>query len=165
MPSEHSQPAEPGHGAGPGYEVRDTNVRVIVVFLACLFLFMLVVQLALWGLLGAIRDEKSATFVRPDVKPVAVVDQPQRPEEFGIAEQLSQLRGYERRVLAGEEPAGKGSGKSVLPIERAIDILVERGVPPTPGPAKTEAEVVGRSGAPAPPPPPSAVTNPTGDKP
>jgi hypothetical protein len=150
---------QPGE-VGPGYEVRDTNVRAIVMFIAGLFALMLVVEVGLWGLLGSIKDEKSSTFVRPDVRPVAVVDQAQQAEEFGIVEQRKQLRHYESEVLAGKAPAGERSAKSVLPIERAIDILSERGIPPTPGPAKTEAEVNSHSGIPA----PAAATGTKGDK-
>ncbi len=111
-----------------------------------LFVIVAVLQWGLWGMLQGLRDDKIPRFARPDETPVAVVDQPAQPKEFGIDEQLRLLRAYESDVLAGKKPAGKSSSSTVLPIDQAIDLLAERGIPPLPGPSKTEAEVVGSHG-------------------
>jgi hypothetical protein len=131
--------------AGPGYEVRDTNVRTVITFMVVLLVIIAILQMGLWGLLRGLRNDKIPAFTRPDETPIAVVDQPAQPKEFGIDEQLRMLRSHESEVLAGKTPAGKSSSRTVLPIDQAIDLLADRGIPPIPGPPKTEAEVIGGS--------------------
>ena len=147
------QPADSHPSAaaqGPGYEVRDTNVRAIVGFMGCLFLFVFVAQMGLWALLGSYRDGGDEPFVKPVVvAPPALTGTVAPPAEFGIVEQFHRLRSYEDDVLAGKGPAGVSSGKTVISVERAVDLLTDRGIPPLPGPARTEDEVNAHSGAPA----------------
>src|SRR5262249_5456621 len=114
------QPAEVppvGTVLGPGYEVRDTNVRSVVTFIASLFLFLLVCQVALWGLLQAIRGREGAGRFTAESAPDV------------ITEQLTQLRAHGADVLKGEAPAGKEAGKIRISVDRAIDLLAERGIP------------------------------------
>src|SRR5258708_18907909 len=111
MPTESQFPAGhpstttgAGGGGGPGYEVRDTNIRAVVAFLVALTLFVIVSQLFLWGLLRALSGDKpeSATpLTTPDM----------------IHEQ--------RRVLNAKEDA------ALATIDRAIEQIAERGLPVT----------------------------------
>ena len=152
LPADRPANLHPGDAArGPGYEVRDTNVRALVIFIACLFLFVAVAQWGLWALLGLFRDRAGEeAFVKPVSTSSAVTPgQPAPPSEFGINEQLRQLRSYEKGVLAGQGPAGDSSGKTVIAVDRALDLLIERGIPPIAGPAQTEAEVNAHSGGPS----------------
>lgn len=154
LPAGHpTETAPPDALRGPGYEVRDTNVRAVVVFLAGMFLVLLVVVVGLRGLLNSLRGRGSnwdRSVENPDV----------------ITEQLLDLRRYEADVLAGKARAGKeSSGRAVLPIETAIEVLAERGIPPVPGPPKTEAEVNSHSAGGVPADPPRADNNTTGGNP
>jgi hypothetical protein len=125
---------------GPGYEVRDTNVKVVVTFIVGLFVFLAFCEFAIMGLLKVLRTPGAESFT------------PEAPDV--IAAQLRRLRTEESNVLAGTAPAGKNSAETIhIPIDRAIELLAERGIPPIPGPLKTEAEVNGHSGTPAPAPP------------
>lgn len=173
MPNESHLPPDrpadlhpPESAVGPGYEVRDTDVRVVVVFLVSLVLFMIVVQVGLWGMLkGLNSDEKKGdTFVKPEVDVRAAIDSAAKPAEFGILEQYRSLKTYENEVLAGKTPAGKSSGKTYIPIDRAVDLLAERGIAPLPGPMKTEAEVNGHAGTPVSDSTPGAKSKAEGDK-
>lgn len=128
MPNESQYPAgQPasasGVGPGPGYEVRDTNVRAVVTFLVGLTLFLIVAQVFLWGLLRAMsadyKTDAPAVQAAPDM----------------IREQ--------RRNLTALEDASQPS------IGRAIDRIAEAGLPVT-GAGKTEAEVNSHSGVAAP---------------
>jgi hypothetical protein len=125
MPTESQFPAGhpstttgAGGGGGPGYEVRDTNIRAVVAFLVALTLFVIISQVFLWGLLRALSGDKpeSATpLTTPDM----------------IHEQ--------RRVLNAKEDA------ALATIDRAIEQIAERGLPVT-GAGRTEAEVNSHAG-------------------
>jgi len=132
---------------GPGYEVRDTNVWAVLKFIIALGLFIVVCQVALWGLLKSIRGDRTEAF---DPKTTLAVEDDRRAVKLDLTAQRHELRAFEENVLAGKQPAGRNSGKTVIPIDRAIELLAERGVPPIPGPAKTQAEVNAHAGSPAP---------------
>lgn len=132
MTNEASPPAS---GRGPGYEVRDTNVRAVVTFLVGLTLFVVVVQVFLWGLLRGIAE--------PDPRAAAP---PQISNPAQVAELLHALREREDAALAG-----KTGG---LSVDDALRRLAEQGIPPT-GAGKTEADLAAEraksAGAPAAP--------------
>jgi hypothetical protein len=125
---------------GPGYEVRDTNVRSIVVFTIGMFLALTVTQFSMWGLLKVITGGKPER-----------ADPLSGPEVAG--RQLETLRRDEGALLGGygwADPAKKKDGPVRIPIDRAIDLIAERGVPSSGGSARTEVEVNSHSGEPAP---------------
>jgi hypothetical protein len=118
----------PPTGRGPGYEVRDTNVQAVVIFLVGLSLLLLVSQVFLWGLLRGMSSavpEPKAELTTPPMIP-------------GL---LDALHEKEDAVLAGK------AGQSI-PIDDAIRQLVEKGIPPTAA-GLTEADVNSHAGIPA----------------
>ncbi len=166
----HIGPAVVG---GPGYEVRDTNVKAIFVFVVGLFLFLFVAQVGLWGLIKAIsgspapeahRESPYAETPRAgdNVLPARGKITPEVVLE--ITEQRRELRDREKAILgsygrvADEEEKKKGTGKEEekkkggrvrIPIERAIDLIAERGLPATGSAGRTEVDVNSHSGVPA----------------
>lgn len=138
MPNESElhagQPAEAAFaGHGPGYEVRDTNVRSIITFLVGLTLFIIVSQVALWGLFRGISG-----------------GEPEPPSPLSTPAMLTE----QLRALHAREDAALGLGKEAKPgpgrisIDDAIDRLIEQGIPPI-EPSHTEADVNSHSGTPA----------------
>ena len=139
MTVESNPPADPG--VNPGYEVRDTNVRAVVTFLIGLTLFILVVQVALWGLLRGL----SASSAPADAAEVAAAEaQVTAPEMLG--NQLMALRNREADELGLNKGAEAAPGR--LTIEQAIDSIAERGLPAT-APGRTQVDVNSHSGKPA----------------
>jgi hypothetical protein len=126
------QPATGVTDRGPGYEVRDTRVSAIVTFLVGLFLFIIVAQVFLWGLLRSISSDK------PEPGAIAA-------PELILTEQLRQLRKGEDAALGLDTEHKPGPGK--LSINDAIDLLAERGIAPVA--PRTAAEVNSHSGMPA----------------
>lgn len=121
-----SNPPPPEHG--PGYEVRDINVRAVLTFVVGLCLLILVSQVFLWGLLRGMSSavpEPRAEMTTPPMIP-------------GL---LDALHEKEDAVLAGK------AGQSI-PIDDAIRQLVEKGIPPTAA-GLTEADVNSHAGIPA----------------
>ena len=162
-------------GRGPGYEVRDTNVWAVITFIVGLFAALIVTQFGLWGLLNAI-----AGGYRPPAPPASPYAESARPGDvpltppgkvtpevvLEITEQRRRLGAEEDATLGGYAwvdnnndegkpkeggPARVRTGGPVrIPIDRAIELIAERGVPATGGPPRTEVQVNSHSGEPAP---------------
>lgn len=125
---------------GPGYEVRDTNIKTIVLFAVGLVVLLFVSQVGLWVLLKAIRGDRAIDRETPSAPKV-------------IVEQRRQLNAGESALL--DAPAAQirdkdGAVRVRIPIEQAVKLLSERGIPPSTGPARTEIEVNSHDGSPAP---------------
>ena len=136
MTHEHSGDVHAGRG--PGYEVRDTNVRAIVVFLIGLTVLIIVVQVGLWGLLKSIKGEQTGPKL-PLTSPEMITDQ------------RKQLNTRENETLEGYGWVDKKKGAVRIPISKAIDLLAEQGLPAPARPPRTEVDVNSHSGTVVPP--------------
>lgn len=117
---------------GPGYEVRDTNVRAVINFMIALGVLLILVQIGLWimlkGLAGGVPEPHAALSMPP------------------MADgEYYKLRGRETEILGKSAWVDKSAGKVRIPVNRAIELLSERGLPQT-GAGKTEAEMNSHSG-------------------
>ena len=117
-----------------GYEVRDTKVRAIVFFMIGLTLFLVITQFALWALLKGLGGGVSEGHVSLSMPPMA-------------DDEYHKLRKHEEDVLESSAWIDKTAGKVRIPIDRAIELLSERGLPST-GSGKTGAEMNSHSGKP-----------------
>jgi hypothetical protein len=136
MTHENSGDARAGHG--PGYEVRDTNVRAIVIFLIGLTVMIVVVQIGLWGMLKSIKGEQTGPML-PLTSPEMITDQ------------RKQLNTRENETLEGYGWVDKKKGAVRIPIGKAIDLLAEQGLPAPGHPPRTEVDVNSHSGTAAAP--------------
>ena len=123
----HDPAAEHGyaHGRveGPGYEVRDTNVRAVVMFTVGLVVFLIVSEVGLGVMIKTFVTDRPA-------------DPPKLTAFDVIAEQRQSLK-IEEDVKLGENAR--------LPIEAAMDRITRQGVPPI-SPGKTSVDVNGHAG-------------------
>src|SRR4051794_22565718 len=71
-------PAPPRYADGPGYEVRDTNVRAVVTFLMGLVMFMGGAQVVVGGVFELLRKEE-----RP-AGPTTIRTPPLIPEQLRV---------------------------------------------------------------------------------
>ena len=143
--SAETQPSAPE--VGPGYERRDTNVRAVLTFVVSLVLVLVVVQVGLYYFLKGISGRKRAD--RDAASTAARVSGANASAEApaSLHEQLRALRATETAAL--DDPAGPldmKTGTVRIPIQRAIDLLAERGVPEAHGPTRTEVDVNSHSG-------------------
>lgn len=122
MAHETNVPAGPPAEASlaSGYELRDTNVRAIVTFLVFLTVFIVVVQVILWGLLRALSSDK--------------------PEDTGPLTNPETIHVQRQALNAREDEQLKA-------VQAAIDKIAETGLAPVP--ARTAVEVNGHAGKPA----------------
>ena len=116
----------------PGYEVRDTNIRSIIIFAAGLMVALLVAQVSLWAFLKGLNGSTPEPRASLSMPPMA-------DREYNT------LREQENVILGKSAWVDKDAGKVRIPIDRAIELLSERGLSPT-GAGKTEADMNSHSG-------------------
>lgn len=121
--------SEHGHSShGGGYEKRDTTARPIVLFGAGL-LGLIVVSLLLMGGLFNFYDVRE-TRLDQSASPLGAATQPPEPRlQVTPGQDLVGIREREDRQLNGYEWVDRGGGIVAIPLERAMDLVAERGLP------------------------------------
>jgi hypothetical protein len=141
----HDFPPPEGDTQGMGYEHRDTNIRAIVMFGVGLIIVIVAAELVL---LAAYRPLVSRRNPPDNPKPVE-----------NIGRQMRNLYDGQEATLREYGWVDRKAGVVRLPIDRAIDLVAERGVPKGKGP-RTEAEINSDRGSPAPAATPDEKTKP-----
>ncbi len=130
-------------GQDAGYEHKDANIRAIAAFGIGLTVFVILI---LFGLMR-VYDRFYSDRAEPE--------SPQAKEQMGQQmlihqyEQLKKLREREDEELNNPGWVDRKAGVVRVPIDRAIDLVAERGVPAGKGP-KTDIEINSHAGMPAP---------------
>lgn len=111
------------------YERRDLSPRVIGLFLVGLVLTTGLVLLLMWGLF----DYYGARQMRADIPPSPLADVRQIPPEprlqvNGVAD-LQDFRAKEEAALHSYGWIDRKAGSVRIPIDRAKDLLLQRGLP------------------------------------
>lgn len=119
-------------GANPGYEKRDVNTRAIAYSVAVLFALVVASLFTMRWLF----DYFSATqTLGPSASPFTDVRQlPPEPRlQVQPVEDLNRLRENQEEMLSSYGWADRTTGKVRIPIDRAMDLILERGLPTRPG--------------------------------
>lgn len=123
---------DPARGAG--YERSDISLKGAVV----LTLGILVATAGTMLLMRALFDRLATSEARSQsvrTTLVATEPNPLPPEprlQANPVEELREQRATERQALHGYAWVDRKAGRVRIPIERAIDLVVERGAPPRP---------------------------------
>ena len=131
------RPTEPGPAR---VETRDIEVRGLAWFAASLLFSAVVITLVLWGMFrffeGQIagQDPEDTPVVAeqrrrepPSADPAAHFPQPRL--QFNAAEENARQRFAEEHVLASYGWLDAQAGVVRIPIERAMDLVAQRGLP------------------------------------
>lgn len=113
------------------HERRDVPVKAIALFLVGLCVSTMLVALAMWGLfrLFEAQQEKGDPTISPLVANNLKRTPPRPRLETNPLELMTELRAREQKRLEGYSWADQTVGVARIPIERAIDLIAERGVP------------------------------------
>jgi hypothetical protein len=124
------------HTSG-GHELRDARIRPIV--LTAIFLGVLVALVCI-GMAGLFRflGVSSPAVENPMSTPSSQIPPKPRIEEHPAVE-IQQLHNDEDRTLSTFGWADRKQGKVRIPIERAIELQLQRGFPALPPNPKREA--------------------------
>jgi hypothetical protein len=130
--------------AEPGHEVRDISTRVVMGFGVVLVIGAIVVHVAIWLLYLYFGSAAGRASTREF--PLAQVGAPAQPPAPRLQtrprEELNQMRAEEERVLTTYGWVDANAGVVRIPIEQAMRMTLEQGLPVRPGAA---AEPFGRA--------------------
>jgi hypothetical protein len=113
------------------HEETDVNVRAILAFAGALVVSAVVIHLLVW-LLFAFFAAREATRVEPQYPLAAGQIERQPPEprlQTNPREDLRELHDSEDAILGGYGWVDRNAGVVRIPIEEAMKIVVERGLP------------------------------------
>jgi hypothetical protein len=116
---------------GMQHETRDLSTRVVVIFAISLLVGAIVIHVALWGMYTWMGRARDSAYTRE--YPLAPVGAPQPPPAPRLQtqprEDLKRMRQDEDRLLSGYGWADPNAGRVRLPIDRAMQLLLEQGLP------------------------------------
>lgn len=122
-----------------GHETRDAKIQPIVATAAGLALSAALIA---WGVYGIFHFLAAQPVTTAPPNPMSAAEQqfPPTPRiEEHPATELQQLRQQEDKILSSYGWSDKKAGTVRIPIDRAMELELERGFP-TPPPARKEAE-------------------------
>jgi hypothetical protein len=123
-------PAAPAPHDPVAHEHSDVNVRGILWFTAGLIAIGIVIHVAVAMLFAAFERRTASADPAPAPLAQPAGQLPPTPRlQTRPVNDLKALRAEEEALLHGEGPAGEQPGVYRIPIERAKQLIVERGVP------------------------------------
>jgi hypothetical protein len=133
--------------ASPGYETRDANVRGVFNFLVFLSGLLVVAALLSWGLFRYFSRPQPGT---PPASPFEQTRQlPLGPQlQVNPREDLLKYQEQQEQSIENYAWENRGTGTVRVPIERAMELLVQKGLPAQtdtpPAPAEKTAAKAGK---------------------
>jgi len=123
--------AHPGDNPEVHHETSDVNIRAILTFAAALAAIVVIVGVLMWVLFRYLSN-REATRVAP-VYPLAVTQEQRLPPEPRLQTNprgdLEELRDSEEQSLKSYGWVDKTAGVVRIPIEEAMKIVVQKGLP------------------------------------
>ncbi len=125
--TENSHTPAAGNG-GPGYETRDVNVRGAAIFGVTLFTVLVIVIFAMRGLFAYFENTQQ---LGPETTPFnAARELPPVPRlQVDPKQDLARTIEEQKQILESYGWADQGTGKVRIPIDRAMDLILQRGLP------------------------------------
>ena len=121
----------PSGDSGRGHETRDMSVRPIAIFVVGLFVLTSVVLLLMVGLFDYYAARQAKLDVPPS--PLAIREPPPEPRlQVAPAKELEEMRAAEDAVLNSYGWIDREDGVVRIPIDRAMALLLQRGLPVRP---------------------------------
>jgi hypothetical protein len=132
MPEAHPpHTADHGDHSGVHHETTDVNVRGVLLFGAGLFVVAAVVHLLVWVLFGYFAGRESVRGARE--YPLAATQENRLPPEPRLQihprDDLRELHAHEDEVLTSYGWVDKNAGIVRIPIDEAMKIVVQKGLP------------------------------------
>jgi hypothetical protein len=120
------QAAEPAHAS---YEANRVRSRPIFIFGAALVVTTAIILLLMGGLFWRFNRQEAKTDPRPPL--LANTRQPPPAPRLQISpmKDLQTIQAAEEEILSGYGWVDRPNGVVRIPISRALDLLIERGLP------------------------------------
>ena len=126
---------------GPGYETRDVNIRGAYTFALTLFAVLVIV---IFGMRGLFWHFESTQPLGPETTPFkSARELPPTPRlQVDPRQDLAHMKEQQQEILNSYGWADQGTGKVHIPIDRAMDLLLQRGLPVRQQPSAKESQKV-----------------------
>ncbi len=119
-----------------GHEERDTNIRAILWFTASLVGTIMVVLLLVRWAFYAFPEPRVESALSGTAAPVVNELPPEPRLQVHAQEDLKEMRRQEDAVLNSYGWIDRRNGIVRIPIDRAMELLAQRGLPPLKAPGK-----------------------------
>ncbi len=131
---EHIDTHEEPPSEGVGHETRDISTRVVVIFALSLVAGAIVIHFVVWVLFVFYGSLQARAY--PRQYPMAQVGPPQLPPaprlQVQPREELKDMRHEEDQYLNSYGWVTQGGGAVHIPIDRAMQLLLQQGLPSRP---------------------------------
>jgi hypothetical protein len=116
-------------GNGRGYEASDASLKSVIMLVALTAGLVLVGVISMWALFGFIVDHYESQDVPPS--PLAGTRAPFTGPRLQVSPPLDmkEMKAAEQEILESYDWVDQEAGIVRIPIERAIDLISERGLP------------------------------------
>ena len=125
------EPGETPPDAARGHEIRDISTRVVVVFGVSLFVGAVIIHVLVWLIYAQFAKQAASAY--PREYPMAHVGAPELPPEPRLQtrprDELQRMREEENRLLDTYGWVDAQRGVVRIPIEQAMALTVEQGLP------------------------------------
>ncbi|HXI03463.1 MAG TPA: hypothetical protein VNI57_09840 [Candidatus Saccharimonadales bacterium] len=138
MKSPERGPGAPGKGPH-AHETRDVNVRLVAYAGSGLILVVILAAIAMLWLFDFFSERTDREQVPPPPIARSARQEPPQPRlQTNPRKDLADMRAEEDAVLDSYGWVDEKAGIARVPIERAVEMVAEHGVPPRTKPAETE---------------------------
>jgi hypothetical protein len=117
------------HPVHPHHEETDANVRAVTLSFVALTVLVTVVFVVVWGLYRFVRAQDQARDVRRSLIPSVSPIPPEPRLQTDPAEDFQVYKSEQERILNSYEWTSRNEGRVRIPIQRAMDLVAERGLP------------------------------------
>ena len=121
--------AAPGHHAGPGHERTDADLRKVLMFGVGLAAIILAACFAMWITFAYLNAHQPPTGPPPSPLASGRRLPPEPRLQVSEAEDLGKVVADEDKQLSTYGWVDKDGGIAHIPIERAMDLVLVRGIP------------------------------------
>lgn len=132
---------------GAGHEVQDADIKEVIFTGIGLAVGTLIVCLVMWGLFNLLKTQQakqSTPLMNPMAPPAQFPPEPRL--QVNAPEELQQFHEQEDKTLDTYGWVDKNAGLVRLPIDKAMDIMAQKGFPTRPAGQGSQA-VQGRGNA------------------
>lgn len=136
-------------GHGPGHEGTDVNIKLIVVVLSILAGMAAIVCVLVYGIFAYLADHPLSTVPPNPMAETATQQFPPAPRlQVHPTIELEELRSEEDKILSTYGWTDKNAGIARVPIDRAIDLALQRGFATRPNSPNAGAATTANKAAP-----------------
>jgi hypothetical protein len=127
-PAQGVTPAH-GHDAGPGHERTDADLRKVLLFGVGLAVIIVAACLAMWITFIYLNAHQPPTGPPPSPLATGRRLPPEPRLQVSETEDIGKVVAEEDKQLSSYGWVDKDGGVAHIPIERAMDLILERGIP------------------------------------